>query len=151
MTGSTDEPVLRPLQYLPYNIRNQIVPRDENGYVYCLMSQATYMDTYIGTTSNLIKRINKHNSAAGGAKFTRLNSLKPWVCIGFVVGFPDKSVTRLQFERQWQRLKVYRGNQRLNPIQVITLGKELVEAWNLPHEYNLLFIQCIEHRTHVVS
>jgi len=151
MTGCTNEPVLRPLQHLPYNVHNQIVPRDENGYVYCIMSQATYMDTYIGTTGNLIKRINKHNSAAGGAKFTRLNSLKPWVCIGFVVGFPDKSTTRLQFEREWQRLKVHRGNQRLNPIQVITLGKELVEAWNLPHGYNLLFIQCIEHRTQVVS
>jgi len=41
--------VLRPLLYLPYNLRQEIIPVSLNGYVYCIMSLRTWSDTYIGT------------------------------------------------------------------------------------------------------
>jgi len=142
--------VLRPLLYLPYNLRQEIIPVSLNGYVYCIMSLRTWSDTYIGTTKDLKKRVRQHKSGTG-ALATRNPNLTPWVCIGFVVGFPDNKNTRLSFEQSWQETRIYRGRHTLDPIQVLRIGIELVDQYNCQSDIKLTFIQCIEHRVQVES
>jgi len=147
MTGAAEQSnILRPLLHLPYNLRQQLIPFTSNGYVYCIMSLATWSDTYIGTTKDLRKRIRNHNSTRGGALATRNPNLKPWVCIGFIVGFPDTKNARLAFEQTWQERRIFRGHHSLNPMEVLRIGIELVDWNNAHNENHLTFIQCIEHR-----
>ena len=149
MTGTEDAQVMRPLRYLPYNLRHQVIHTHENGYVYCIMSLATYSHTNIGTTHDLHKRIRQHNSATGGAMATRNLELQPWVCIGYVVGFEDKSDSRNSFEKHWQQIRNYRGRNQLSPMEVLQIGIELVDEKNGRPGTHLMFVQCIEHRSQV--
>jgi hypothetical protein len=66
------------------------------------MSLKTFSHTNIGTTKNLSEQLIRHNSTMGGAFATRNPALKPWVCIGFAVGFADLEASRTKFEAKWQ-------------------------------------------------
>jgi hypothetical protein len=145
MTAPTNEEihVQRPLRYLPYNLRESVIPYHPNGYVYCIMSLADFSTTYIGRTKNVPKRLHDHNSKLGGAFATRNINLKPFACIGFVVGFDEVTCSSTTFEPEWQNRRVRRGHHRLNPWQVLLIGMELVNETNRSGA-QLKFIQCIE-------
>jgi predicted GIY-YIG superfamily endonuclease len=136
--------ILHPLKYFPYNLRQCIIPNDHNGYTYCIMSTATYSHTNIGTTHNLPKRLQQHNSTLGGAAATRNPALKPWVYIAFVSGFDDSKTSRTKFEKEWQQRRIKRGHYTLNPWQVLLIGMQMVQEWNKVNKTNLTFVQCIE-------
>ena len=147
MTGNNPGgSVVHPLRYLPYNVKNVVIPTDSNGFVYLLMSLRDHNTTYIGQTRNLSRRIQEHNSGLGS--FVTANPLlRPWHVIGFVTGFErDDKCERMQFEGSWQAQRNARGKYSLNPLDVLHIGKELVETKNEHSylQYNLKFVQCIE-------
>jgi predicted GIY-YIG superfamily endonuclease len=151
MTTSQNQtsPILRPFKYLPYNLRHCCIPQDTNGYTYCIMSLKTFSHTYIGTTHDLSDRLIQHNSTIGGAYATRNPELKPWVCIGFAVHFDDPKISRMRFEKQWQERRNSSGHNTNNPWQVLLIGMKLVDEWNRLYGTHLIFIQCIELKSHV--
>jgi hypothetical protein len=146
MTRSGEEAhILHPLRHLPYNLHQNIIPLSSTGYVYCIMSMRDRSHTYIGCTTNLKRRIQQHNTINGGSRSTRDVTLKPWGCIGFVVGFDD-NVTKERFESHWQRTRNRQGQHILGPLQVIMLGQSLVAHYMDKFQTDLVFIQCFEFR-----
>jgi hypothetical protein len=136
---------LRPLNFLPYNLRNIAVPHDCNGYVYCLLSLKDMASTYIGSTNNLCRRVNEHNSlVGGGAEATRNANLKPWICIAFIYGFSDVKGHKELLERKWFQTRSKRGKFILSPWRVLLIGKELVSIARRKGDLRLSFVQCIE-------
>ena len=74
--------------------------------VYCcylLRSRASPRSTYIGFTTNPVKRLRQHNGEiTAGAR--RTHARRPWDMIAVVIGFPSH-VSALQFEWAWQHPK----------------------------------------------
>ena len=138
-------PVIHPLQHLPYNVCNAIIPANTNAFVYLLMSVKDFSSTYIGQTNNLAKRIEQHNRGIG-ATSTGNRLLRPWHCIAFVTGFDgSNSEERRRFERDWQNQRNRQGHYALNPWEVMEIGKYLVGEHNAACGYNQLkFTQCME-------
>ena len=72
-------------------------------YVYCLATVEEPIQTYIGATIDVQRRLQQHNTGckAGGAKAT---SRRPncWMRICYVEGFADNHQA-LSFEWHWKR------------------------------------------------
>lgn len=65
--------------------------------VYILKSRST-LRTYVGYTTDIKRRLRQHNGEIkGGAKYTRYG--RPWECICYVIGFPDK---RSAYQFEWR-------------------------------------------------
>ena len=148
MTNQDSTEVLRPLRYLPYNLRNTVIPTQSFGFVYLLMSLQDNNTTYIGQTENLAKRLTQHNKGYGAIS-TKNEKLRPWSVIAFITGFNnnDKN-SRKSLEKCWQTKAKRIVGQTLNPMEVIELGKYIVHCWNTNEHcpMNLNFVQCIEFK-----
>lgn len=72
--------------------------------------------TYIGSTNDFEKRLNKHNCGRG-AKYTRSDG--PWIPVIVISGFHHKRAC-LSFESGWKRLSKKRSNGRLYFINIMT-------------------------------
>ena len=74
--------------------------------VYCcylIRSRASPRSTYIGFTTNPVKRLRQHNGEiTAGAR--RTHARRPWDMVAVVIGFPSH-VSALQFEWAWQHPK----------------------------------------------
>jgi predicted GIY-YIG superfamily endonuclease len=73
-------------------------------YVYLL--QSTSKKTYVGATTNVVKRVRQHNKVIkGGAKYTGkwVDKGDTWECVCYVSGFPTW-VDALQFEWKWKKI-----------------------------------------------
>ena len=138
-------PVIRPLQHLPYNVRDAIIPTNANAFVYLLMSLKDFSSTYIGQTKCLARRMEQHNSGLGAAA-TANNAMRPWHCIAFVTGFDETdSGDRRKFESMWQNRRNKEGHYVLSPWDVMEVGKYLVGQYNRACGSNQLkFTQCME-------
>lgn len=81
------------------------MPSDSTGYAYLLVSLAPGTQgkvTYIGQTTNLIARFEKHKRGAGPAAIANIN-LRPWALLAYVSCFEGVTETgRMYFERLWQ-------------------------------------------------
>jgi predicted GIY-YIG superfamily endonuclease len=77
------------------------LPTEASGYVYTLVYLQDKNSTYIGETTNLCHRLQKHNSGLVTKKTADI-TLRPWALLGFVCGFGQ--------DRQQQRL--LEGNMR---------------------------------------
>jgi predicted GIY-YIG superfamily endonuclease len=94
---------------------------------YILVSLKDTSFTYIGSTMDLSKRINQHNSYHGGSKSTNHNMLKPWALLGYVVGFNNKQQA-MSFEGYWKatvRDEQVRTKNNLNCMQRAELAKDV--------------------------
>ncbi len=97
-------------------------------FVYCLTTIEEPIQTYIGATTDVNRRIHQHNSGrkAGGAKLTsrRPNS---WTRVCYVEGFTNK-VDALRFEWRWKFLsRKVNGN----PLERRQKGLDASLAWAL--------------------
>jgi hypothetical protein len=143
-------PVIHPLRYLPYNVRNVIIPTHSNGFVYLLLSLRDHNSTYIGQTKNLSTRLTQHNSGCGTI-VTANPRLRPWHVIGFITGFlPDEKHRRTAIEQAWQSRRNLAGKYSLNPLEVLQIGKDLLQEMNelWYSDAQLNFVQCIEFKLH---
>jgi len=80
----------------------------EKKWICYLLASLDSNRTYIGSTNNLFKRINIHNSGKG-AKYTRGQT---WMPILVVTGFLNKNCC-LSFEKGWQKLYKKRSNKKI--------------------------------------
>ena len=111
MTKQDSTEVLHPLRYLPYNLRNTVIPMQPLGFVYLLMSLQDHNTTYIGETKNLAKRLTQHNKGYG-AIVTEKEKLRPWCIIAFVTGFPNSErQNRRSLEKCWQTRRMNWGSE----------------------------------------
>jgi len=141
----------------PYCAIHVDVPNDSSGFSYLLVSLARGVEnraTYIGQTSNLVARFDRHRLGAGPSA-TADPGLKPWAMLAYVSGFEGANTAeRMYFERLWQVARDHRNAQRrrqhmcpLSADAVADLGKELVEKCiykkspGLANK-NLVFVRC---------
>jgi predicted GIY-YIG superfamily endonuclease len=83
----------------------------DTDWVCYLLTSLTTNRTYIGSSNDQPKRLEKHNSGRG-AKYTRGQT---WIPIIVVSGFDHKN-TCLSFESGWKRLSKTRSNAKLSMI-----------------------------------
>jgi predicted GIY-YIG superfamily endonuclease len=115
-----NEHPFRPID-IPLPTRNEFC-----SYILVSLKDTSY--TYIGSTMDLSRRINQHNSYHGGSKSTNHNMLKPWALLGYVVGFNNKQQA-MSFEGYWKAIvrdEQVRTKNNLNSMQRAELAKEVV-------------------------
>lgn len=92
--------------------------------VYLLKSIPKNNSTYIGSTSNPIRRLRQHNGdQKGGAFRTKHKTKRPWEMSLLVHRFPNKSIA-LKFEHAWQH--VYKSR----------FTKKKQKEWNMSKQSN---------------
>jgi predicted GIY-YIG superfamily endonuclease len=128
----------------PYRPIDNGLPQVGKGgkFVYILASlHPNYLGqaTYIGQTTDLIRRYKQHNSGSA-TKQTADPSMRPWTMLGYVSGFQDCSVSALTtFEALWQGKRKRANENRSVPLtaeQVVELGEQIVR--------DKLYTSCIE-------
>jgi predicted GIY-YIG superfamily endonuclease len=78
----------------------QVVDRDDSWWAYLLLS-ANSRKTYVGVSSNVVRRLRQHNGElAGGAKAARAG--RPWHLACTVGSFSTRSQA-CQFEWRWKK------------------------------------------------
>ena len=85
----------------PFRSKDIALPRAGDICCYILVSSKDNECTYIGWTTDLQARLNKHNSTIRAAEATYREDLKPWCLYAYVVGF-DSKTTAMRFETLWQ-------------------------------------------------
>ena len=103
-----------------------------------LLISLTSNCTYIGSTNNLIHRLDAHNNnnpniKRKGAKRTRGQT---WVPCIFITGFENKNAC-LSFESNWKRLSHRRNNNRFELINLMT-------DFNLSYSKNTIFNRILD-------
>ncbi len=87
--------------------------------------------TYIGSTTNIKRRLRQHNcELVGGAKATRRSS-SPWKMVCYISGFENRSVAC-----RWERILKCRARGLLNRLRAFNdLAKYAIcpTKGNLPH------------------
>jgi predicted GIY-YIG superfamily endonuclease len=114
-----------------------LLPEKGSWVVYLLVSTKDPGTTYVGHTSNMRKRLNKHNSYNGGSYGTNIDhsNLAPFGLLAMVVGFEAKVHAR-SFEQIWKnQIDLRRRN---------TKGK--ISSMTLMHLANPLIIQNIHEQ-----
>ncbi|KAH8974919.1 hypothetical protein BDL97_01G128000 [Sphagnum fallax] len=82
------------------NDDTQVVDRDDSWWAYLLLS-ANSRKTYVGVSSNVVRRLRQHNGElAGGAKAARAG--RPWHLACTVGSFSSRSQA-CQFEWRWKK------------------------------------------------
>jgi predicted GIY-YIG superfamily endonuclease len=101
-----------------------LLPDDNTGVVYILVSLQNRDVTYIGQTNNLSRRIDQHNTRSGSIQ-TSSAVLQPWALVAYVSGFGNNKMKRLEFEKQWQA-KVHRLGSTLSTNEIVDLGNSII-------------------------
>jgi predicted GIY-YIG superfamily endonuclease len=114
-----------------------LLPEKGSFVVYLLVSTKDPDSTYVGHTSNMRKRLNKHNSYNGGSYGTNIDhsNLAPFGLLAMVVGFEAKVQAR-SFEQIWKnQIDLRRRN---------TKGK--ISSMTLMHLANPLILQNVHEQ-----
>jgi predicted GIY-YIG superfamily endonuclease len=69
---------------------------------YLLISDPHPHVTYIGYSSNLGERLNRHNTRCGGSSSTKDLRHKPWHIYSYITGFNSQEQAK-NFEKAWHR------------------------------------------------
>ena len=112
--------------YRPMDI---VLPRDQTGFVYILMSLKDPKHLYIGSTKNLIRRFQEHNTG-WGARQTALSWLRPWALLAYVCGFDGHAPTYVGFENDWITAKenlIRVTNGLVSPQTIVRLALDLIQ------------------------
>ncbi|EER15551.1 hypothetical protein Pmar_PMAR016236, partial [Perkinsus marinus ATCC 50983] len=122
----------------------RLLPSENNGVVYLLMSSST-SQTYIGTCTDLDQRVRQHNSGHG-ARYTSALSRRPWQVIAYIafISGSEQENRRLRYGmeiRCQNRAYGYRGiRQSVTTVdEALAAMVEVVEA-----EPNCRLIVCGE-------
>lgn len=112
-------------------INGNVLPTDNTGYVYCLISKRHFEQIYIGETRCISQRLIQHNSGAGSTSTNNIR-YRPWAVAAFICGLAHMNKSeRMSLERRW---KLYveelqqRGQQ--DSWSWINIGEYLVQMYN---------------------
>jgi predicted GIY-YIG superfamily endonuclease len=116
----------------PYRTCDILIPRDNSGYVYMLVSVKNVHRDYIGQCVNLSKRFYKHNSTGGGSKGTADPRYQPYFLAGYICGMGHLTkAERETLERRWQRYEGMEINQYQSDMFFrLAQGQRVVEEYN---------------------
>ena len=96
------------LSSFPYRPTDVILPNDNSGFVYMLISLRSKDFFYIGKTRDLNQRLRSHQSGHGSYS-TMPAHLRPYAYYAYICGFNEDESLMFYIERQWketiQRLK----------------------------------------------
>jgi hypothetical protein len=121
-----------------YRSRDVLLPIDNTGFVYMLVSKQDTSCLYIGSCENLIVRYALHNTGHGALQTGPL-SLRPWGLLAFISGFAGRIDTYKGFESAWIASKERLGQDRISLQAVLDLGQELAEDFAVTHDLSLQF------------
>ena len=116
----------------PFRLNDgNILPTDNTGFVYCLISVRHKEKIYIGQTQCLSQRLIQHNSGHG-SNSTQDIRYRPWAIAGYICGLSHMlKIDRERLERNW-KIKVQnliaRGTN--DSYSWILSGQGLVESYN---------------------
>ena len=124
--------------------RDVMLPPDNTGFVYILISTRDLKHLYIGSCYNLILRYERHNSGFGAIQTSPI-SLRPWALLAYVSGFQGNKHHFLSFEQQWIAAKQHLSFHSPSTISVeaiVGLGLSLKDKFNNLHNTSLSFVHC---------
>ena len=116
----------------PFHLNDgAVLPTDNTGYVYCLISKEHRDHIYIGETKNLCQRLIQHNSGSGSLSTENIR-YRPWAVAAYICGLGHMTkVERMGLERRW---KMHVQNLRISghheSISWINIGSHIVEMYN---------------------
>jgi predicted GIY-YIG superfamily endonuclease len=90
-----------------YSLNKDVLPGDNSGYVYLLISLKNKSIVYIGQTVNLPRRILQHNQGFGTIQ-TKNIRLWPWAVLAYIAGFNGRRDTLRLCESRWNFWAKYR-------------------------------------------
>ena len=143
MTENTDTNLFDQQQSNPYNVCDIPLPQDNLGYVYFLVSCRDFSYTYIGKTTNLVKRLYEHNTGYG-SKSTSFSSVRPLAVAGYICGFEGGKDRLLNtVEREWkkQRDRIISGGITCIKQIIVTSGSSTINSItdrNICHDLRLI-------------
>ena len=115
----------------PFRPKDVQLPNPTDYCCYILVSVQDPSYTYVGQTINLRKRLNQHNSFAGGTSSTNRQHLKPWALLAYVVGFESRDTCRA-FEREWQ---CSIENEKISNINITAIDRIQLAERTISHEW----------------
>lgn len=124
--------------------RDVLLPPDNTGFVYILISSRDLRHIYIGSCFNLLLRYERHNTGFGAIQTAPL-SLRPWALLAYVCGFEGAKHHFLSFEQQWIAAKhhlVINNPSAVSIEAIVGLGISLKDNFNHVHQTNLTFVHC---------
>ena len=81
-----------------------ILPTDNTGYVYCLVSRAHLDHIYIGQTKCICQRLIQHNSDTGSLSTENIR-YRPWAVAAYICGLGHMTkIERMSLEQRWKNL-----------------------------------------------
>ena len=125
-----------------YCPRDVVIPSDNTGFVYLLISTVDLQFLCIGSCYNLIARYSSHNTGFGSFQ-TAPASLRPWAILCYVSGFEGQRRHFLDFERRWiaQKVALQRQPHSQASIEaIVALGETIALKFNEDRHMNLKFI-----------
>ncbi len=125
-----------------YRPRDVVIPSDNTGFVYLLISTVDLQFLYIGSCYNLIARYSSHNTGFGSLQ-TAPASLRPWAILAYVSGFEGQKRHFLDFERRWIARKIALQRQPRSQASIeaiVALGETIALEFNEDRHMNLKFI-----------
>ena len=134
-----DQFVINQTLWHPFRACDMELPKTDEYCSYMLASRRQTSTVYVGSTNNMRRRYNEHNSTAGGSASTGLVNLKPWGLLGYVVGFSSKHDAEI-FEFKWKALiQTERHGYRDIPTMTrLHLAEQLISEWVEPDELKLV-------------
>jgi predicted GIY-YIG superfamily endonuclease len=110
------------------------------GCVYLLVSTKQIGLTYIGSTSDMARRLDKHNTGQGGAG-TCSPLLRPWAIMMYISGLPSKQ-ERLRFEAVWKVTAQRYHIVRTDVEELIAVAHNLAQKEKEAKGYLLRIVRC---------
>ena len=123
--------------------RDVLLPPDNTGFVYILVSTKDLNSLYIGSCFNLIRRFTQHNSGYGALQ-TAPSSLRPWAILAYVCGFEAQQDRFFRFEQSWilRKQQMHASNPMSVSIEgIVSIGADLVSEFNQQFGTSLLFVK----------
>ena len=140
--NADQRPVMRDHSSI-FRPRDVLLPPDNGGFAYLLVSTVDTTCAYIGSCYNLIKRYERHNRGLG-ARQTALESMRPWAMYAYVCGFAGDRTRFLGFETEWILAKVRAGSVANSPNYLVNLAEGLVQDFNSRYNICLKLVVCGE-------
>ena len=116
----------------PFRISDYNLPRENDGYVYMLVSFRSPQKVYIGQTQNLYKRVMCEHNKGKGSGTTSLHEDLPWGVAAYManLGWAERHILR-ELERAWQ-IKNKRSKEAGEAFHfnIIQNGRDVMNEFN---------------------
>jgi predicted GIY-YIG superfamily endonuclease len=131
--------VINQTRWHPFRACDMELPKTNDLCSYMLASRRETSVVYVGSTNNMRRRYDEHNSKVGGSTSTGLVNLKPWGLLGYVVGFSCRHDASI-FEFKWKAIiqTERRGSRDLPTMTRLFLARQVISEWLDPGELKLV-------------